>query len=117
MASTRQQMIIMLNLILFSLTTSAAGWVGESTIENYYVNGTGNLHICLTSGDIPVSIQSCIYPTYVFYSKSDSNFTEVFASVLAANASGSTMNFFLSGCRGGSLGSNKYPHGQGFTAS
>ena len=108
--------IMFLTLSLFSLVSSAGGWVGATTIQNYYVNGAGNLHIRLSSGDVPVGVQSCANRTYVFYAKTDNNFQEVFASVMAANANGGTMNFFVAGCKGGS-NNNTYPHGLGFTAT
>ena len=111
-----KQTIMMLCLSMFSLVSSASGWVGPTTIENYYVSGSGNLHIRLSSGDIPAGVQSCSNRTYVFYAKTDSNFPEVFASVMAANANGGSMDFFVAGCKGGS--NNKtYPHGLGFTAT
>ena len=110
-----KQIIMMLSLTFYSLVSSASGWVGESTIENYYVNGSGNLHIRLASGDVPSGIQSCANRTYVYYAKTDSNYMEVFASVMAATANGSTMNFFVAGCKGGS-NDNTYPHGRGFSA-
>ena len=111
-------MFMLLSLSLFSLQSSAAGWVGESTIENYYVSGSGNLHIRLTSGDVTpsVQVQSCSSRTYIYYAKTDSNYQEVFASVMAANASGGSMNFYVQGCKGESNNAT-YPYGRGFTAS
>ena len=111
-----KQTILMLSLTFFSQVSWAAGWVGATTIENYYVNGAGNLHIRLATGDVPNGVQLCINRTYVYYAKTDGNFQEVFASVMAANASGGTMNFFVAGCKGGG-NDNTYPHGLGFSSS
>lgn len=113
-----KQLFVLLNLSFFSLASSAAGWVGESTIENYYVSSAGNLHIRLTSGDVTTSVQvqSCSNRTYIYYAKTDNNFQEVFASVLAANASDGTMNFYVAGCKG-DTNNNTYPYGRGFMAS
>lgn len=113
-----KQLIMSMSLTLFSLVSSAAGWIGDSTVENYYVSGSGNLHIRLTSGDVTTSVQvqSCSSRTYIYYSKTDSNFKEVFASVMAAKVSGGSMNFYVQGCKG-ETNNNTYPHGRGFTAS
>jgi len=108
-----KRFFLVFSVVFFSSNLFASGWVGSSQIESYYVSGSGNLHIILQTGDVSAAIQNCPSQKYVYYPQTSNHFKEVFSSVIVAKANGSSMDFYVSGCSGGSTGII-YPRGYGF---
>jgi len=85
-------------LIGGSAAASAGGWSAVTTITGYYVYDNGEAYITTTSNENP---DSCGTSQYLHLASGAPNFKAIWAQVIAAHTSGSTVQLRYEGCGGG----------------
>lgn len=89
-------------LLISSATASglcfAGGWGIPVTITGYYVNESGGAFFTTSDNENP---DACSAYRYLVLDPSQTNFKELYATLMAAQATGSTISVYYNGCSGG----------------
>ena len=81
-----------------SMSCLASAWSTVAvTITGYYVFSTGGAYITTSGNQNP---DNCTNPLYLYLDTTTPNFKELYATVMAARASGETVSLFYDGCVG-----------------
>jgi hypothetical protein len=86
-------------LLCWSMSATAFTWVGPVTILGYFLYGDGNDLYIRTSGDHQ-NPDNCQNSRYLSLDASSPRFKELFAIIVAAQATSSTVSVNYDGCRG-----------------
>lgn len=78
---------------------SASTWGQQTTITGYYVYDSGGAYITTANNQNP---DSCGGSRYLYIDETSPNFKVIWASVIAAQTTGSTVTLLYNGCGGGS---------------
>jgi len=92
-------MILGVAATAFAAVAVAAGWGPATTITGYYVYDTGGAYITTANNQNP---DGCGSSTYLYIDETSAHFKEIWATVIAAQATGTTVSLNYSGCGGGS---------------
>ena len=92
-----------LALLAASGAAFAGGWGNAVTITGYYVYDTGDAFITTSSNQNP---DGCGSAQYLHIASGTVNFKSIWAQVIAAHSTGSTVSLRYDGCGG----SGTYPH-------
>jgi hypothetical protein len=84
-----------------SFAAVAGGWGHPVIITGYYVWDSGSAFITTSSNENP---DGCATTHYLYLDTSQPFFRELYATIMAAQASGQTVSLSYSGCVG------SYPH-------
>jgi hypothetical protein len=74
---------------------AAAGWGTRTTINNYFIWGTGGAYITAGTNNSP---DNCADPYRLYIDTSMPFFKELWAMVISAQATGSTVSLQYDGC-------------------
>lgn len=83
---------------VFSGSALAFYWAPPATITGYYVYANGGAYIRTSSNQNP---DGCTYSAYLFVDTNAQKFKELWATIMAAQATGSTVSINYNGCSGG----------------
>ena len=78
-----------------SCTSFAGGWGQLTSVTGYYVYDSGSAYMRTTHNENP---DSCMYSGYLFLDPAAPHFKEIWATVMAAQATGSTVSLRYEGC-------------------
>jgi hypothetical protein len=84
-------------LLASSAVVMAGGWGQTTTIAGYYVWDNGNAYIKTPANQNP---DNCTSNTYLSVDPAAARFKEMWATILAAQAAGSTVTLSYNGCDG-----------------
>jgi hypothetical protein len=83
--------------LLAVATPAAAIWGNATTITGYYVYSDGGAYITTANNQNP---DSCPSSTYLYIPENSAHFKEIWATIIAAQATGSTVSLRYEGCSG-----------------
>jgi hypothetical protein len=93
----KQTLVSMLMLCASALAQSAS-WGTQTTITGYYVYDSGAAFITTANNQDP---ESCGSSGYLYLDSGAPNFKAIWASVMSAQTTGSTVTLYYSGCYSG----------------
>jgi NCAIR mutase (PurE)-related protein len=76
----------------------ALSWGQHTTIQGYYSDTNANIVLTTANNQNP---DSCASSQYLVISAGTSNFNQVYAALMTAQATGSTVTLLYNGCLGG----------------
>jgi hypothetical protein len=88
------------SLIMLCASALAQGdsWGTQTTITGYYVYDSGAAFITTANNQDPVA---CGSSSYLYLDSTAPNFKSIWASVISAQATGSTVTLYYAGCYNG----------------
>jgi len=94
----KSQLIVATLGALGTAIANAAGWGAQTTITGYYATETNNVFFSTANNANP---DGCANSQYLVLDTSQTNFRNVYAELMSAVASGSTVALYYNGCIGG----------------
>jgi hypothetical protein len=96
----RKHMTLLLAALSIGLPTiaQALSWGQRTTIQGFYSDTNANIVLTTANNQNP---DGCTSSQYLLISFSASNFNQVYAALMTAQATGSTVTLLYNGCLGG----------------
>jgi hypothetical protein len=94
---TRRILVMLGVALLITARAEAIAWGTQTTIAGYYVYETGSAWITTPSNQNP---DGCASSVYLYINVTAEHFHEIWATVMAAQAAGSTVTLHYAGCFG-----------------
>jgi hypothetical protein len=83
---------------VMSTSALASGWGAQTTITGFFIDPpTGKAGLTTATNQ---NIDNCQYSSYLFISASHPRFKELYATLVAAQLTGSTVALYYDGCQG-----------------
>jgi hypothetical protein len=91
---------LLTGIILAGFNTSfAGGWGVQTTITGYYVYDNGGAYITTANNE---NADNCASTGYLYVDETSAHFKEIWATIMTAQATGSTVTLRYDGCGGAS---------------
>jgi hypothetical protein len=95
--SNRGVAILGLTMLAMTGAATASTWGQQTTITGYYTWDSGGAYINTANNQNP---DGCTSSTYLYINDTTINFKTIWASVIAAQTTGSTVTLHYDGCVG-----------------
>lgn len=92
-----KNVIVLVCFSAYSLSAQAVAWGSQTTITGYYVYDVGAAYIRVADLQNP---DNCVSNHYLILDPGAANFKAIWAQVLTAHATGTTVTVRYSGCIG-----------------